>query len=284
MIYTGTQFKNKFKDIKFIKLTNKSEIHNGYHFKTGLNIDTLDFNPCDQCQPGGLYFCTLEYLPKWLNYSGKIMHYVRFVTIPDEALIYQEVDKFKANQLILSERQTIESLDIWRDQQYCLSAINLTYKSLYYIHNQTEEMCRIALRQDHRSIPYIHSQTDLICLEIAELYPLSLGSIKYQTFDVCAIAIKKISYAFNLITQPTPAVCLFAVQQNGLLLQFIKDQTFDICLAAVKQNGLALQFAKIKNQAICLAAIDNKIEALQYIKDQPLYDTELKTMIHSNAI
>ncbi len=41
---TGRQFNEKYKGHTFVKLTNKSEIHNGFQFQTGLNIDRVPSN------------------------------------------------------------------------------------------------------------------------------------------------------------------------------------------------------------------------------------------------
>lgn len=291
MIYSGTEFNLKFPNLILVKLTTQSESHNDYQFLTGLNTDPIKFNPKGECQPGGFYFCTLQQLPKWLNYSNKIMHYVRFVTIPDQAQVYDETDKFKANQLILSERQTIESLDIWKDEKYCLNAVQLNPLSLRYIVNQTqpmcmmavnsnpealryvinqtEEMCLTAVKQKSHIIQYVHNQSELVCLTAVKQHALAIAYIKDQTIPICISAIMHKPFAFRFIRKQTPKICLEAVQRDGLLLQYCKYQTDEICLTAVKQNGLALQFVRIRNKTIGLTAIMNNVEALQYIYTTP---------------
>src|SRR5579872_1105985 len=102
-VISGKQFNEKF-DIKFVKLTNRSENHHGLQFKTGLNIDFRKFHPEGHCKPGGIYFCEFSNLYNWLNYkSNDEMVYYRYVTIPDDANIYNEGNKFKADKLLLSE-------------------------------------------------------------------------------------------------------------------------------------------------------------------------------------
>ena len=41
---------------RLYRITNEEECHNGFKYQTGDNIDILEFNPNDTCQPGGLYF------------------------------------------------------------------------------------------------------------------------------------------------------------------------------------------------------------------------------------
>jgi hypothetical protein len=104
---TGKQFNEQYKDYKFVKFTNEIEKHNRFRFKTGLNFDHLEFNPVGQCRPGGIYFTDYNKRTMWLEYGGKKMHWTRNVTIPDRAQVYVENNKFKADKLILSERQLI---------------------------------------------------------------------------------------------------------------------------------------------------------------------------------
>lgn len=39
---------------KLYKLTNETEIHNGFKYQDGLNIDTETFNPFGECSKGRL--------------------------------------------------------------------------------------------------------------------------------------------------------------------------------------------------------------------------------------
>ncbi len=67
-LLTGLQFNENFtkklgenEPLILIKLTNEFECHNGFSFKTGLNIDFIPFNPKGECQPGGIYFCNISF-------------------------------------------------------------------------------------------------------------------------------------------------------------------------------------------------------------------------------
>jgi phosphoribosylformylglycinamidine (FGAM) synthase-like amidotransferase family enzyme len=50
MLLSGIEFNEKYKNINFYKLTNKSEIHNNFQFQDGINIDTIPFNPHGSCR------------------------------------------------------------------------------------------------------------------------------------------------------------------------------------------------------------------------------------------
>lgn len=106
-VCSGEKFNKLYKDISFVKLTNSNECHNGFRFKDGLNIDTVDFNPIEECRPGGIYFCFREDYERWTKYGCSQMFYIREVSIPDDAQVYCEENKFKADKIILGPRQLL---------------------------------------------------------------------------------------------------------------------------------------------------------------------------------
>src|SRR5665647_3648403 len=106
-VLTGRQFNYVFGRYTFVKLTNHREVHNNFGFQTGLNKDYRKFKSRGECSEGGIYFCNINELYKWLDYNGEVMHYCRLVTIPDDARVYIESGKFKTDKLILGERYPI---------------------------------------------------------------------------------------------------------------------------------------------------------------------------------
>ena len=44
-ILTGSEFNRLYGHLEFYKFTNKEEIHNGFQFRDGLNVDTVPFYP-----------------------------------------------------------------------------------------------------------------------------------------------------------------------------------------------------------------------------------------------
>lgn len=98
--------RRRITEMKFYKITNKEEIHNGLQYKTGLNIDPLPFSTEKPCSPGGIYFAR-EYILEFLEPYA----WIREVTIPPTAEVFKEVplkvEKWKASKVILGERRLI---------------------------------------------------------------------------------------------------------------------------------------------------------------------------------
>ena len=107
---TGKEFCTYFPNLskKLVKLTNIRECHHGFQFETGLNVDTIPFNPTGECEPGGIYFTDIGNMPEWLEYGNKQMKYCRTVTLPPDCRVYVEENKFKADKIILGERVEIK--------------------------------------------------------------------------------------------------------------------------------------------------------------------------------
>ena len=223
-VINGKQFNQKYQQNKFVKLTNEKENHHNYQFQTGSNVDSITFNPQGNCQPGGIYFCEISKLSLWLHYNPEIgpMVFVRWVTIPNDAQIYIESDKFKADKIILGDRQQIADLQEWADPVYCSAAVRLNSHALQYVKEQTPELCLKAVKHDGCALKYVKEQTPEVCLE----------------------AVKNNGPALQFVKQQTHEVCLEAVKQYGFALQYVLEQTPEVCLAAVKQNGRASQFVK----------------------------------------
>jgi len=92
--------------MKFYKILNEKECHNGLQYKTGLNVDPLAFNPKGTCEPGGIYYTQKDILA-FLRYGP----WIREVVIPDDAQVYKDPDenpeKWKANKVVLRKRRRI---------------------------------------------------------------------------------------------------------------------------------------------------------------------------------
>lgn len=286
-IYTAQEFKQKFKDTVFIKLTNVDKNHNGFQYQTGLNKDPIPFNSHNSGQSGGLYFCALDKLVDWLDYSDKPLPYIRVVSFPDNAMIYEEQHTFKADQLILSEKSKIKELDIWKDSKYCLRIVKQKGDFIKYITNQTNEICLEAVRSSGTALQYILNQTDEICLEAIKSDPLSLIYVLNQTEFICLEAIKLNLDAFQYVLNQTELICLSAIRHMNQIIgnktnpichktfdwsysvfNYIKNQTDLICLEAVKQHGFALKFVKNQTDLICFEAVKQNGEAFAFVNER----------------
>lgn len=162
----GKDFNNIFSiltsKLMLIKLTNIDEVHNGFKFKDGLNVDTILFNPTGVCRSGGFYFTDVNNFAFWLNYdSSDPMEYARVVQIPDDALVYIEDNKIKADKLILLERMRIVDLPFWNDDKFCIEAIKQNPLTLQYVKNPTSEMYAVALQQQNEGYSRLCSDSAL---------------------------------------------------------------------------------------------------------------------------
>jgi hypothetical protein len=98
---SGLEFKLLTQNKTIVKLFSKTKIHNDVEFKLGLNTDPVTFYPNDSCKRGGIYFIEKCNYAKWLDYNFNKMHYFSLITIPNEAQVYIEEDKFKADQIYI---------------------------------------------------------------------------------------------------------------------------------------------------------------------------------------
>jgi hypothetical protein len=133
-VLPGKEFNRVYKDKVFVKLTNKKENHNGFQFKTGLNEDTVPFNPTGKCSAGGIYFCEYEKTINWLHYnSAGFMVYYRHVHVPDDSKVYIERGKYKADKIMLTDREKIsEQVYIEALKKNTISLIDIETEGVYF--------------------------------------------------------------------------------------------------------------------------------------------------------
>jgi hypothetical protein len=93
--------------MKYYKILNKEECHNGLQYKDGLNEDLLPFAEKGSCIAGGIYFASKDIFA-FLNYGP----WLREVTIPDDAKMIKDPggspEKFRANKVILGPRRRVD--------------------------------------------------------------------------------------------------------------------------------------------------------------------------------
>ncbi len=297
-VYSGEQFIQLYPNTKFYKLTNEKEIHNGFIYSDGLNVDTIPFNSEKICTPGGLYFTEYAKIYMWINYNCELMQWVREVTIPQDALVCVEDDGFKANKIILSQRIPLKDLNIWNDPIMSLLAVRLNPSTLEYVHDQTYDLCLQCVLTNSFTLQYIKNQTQDICLETLKFDGLAIKYIRkqnlelckqavktnglalkyvqdeYKTLEICRLAIESNAYSLQYVKQEyqTPKMCKRAVKLKPFAFIFIKPelQTLKLCEQAVRANGCLLKYVKseLKTPYICKCAIKSNCFALGYVDDQ----------------
>jgi len=277
---------------EFYKLTNKKEKHFGMKYKTGINTDSVPFNPNGECKPGGMYFFHISQLCNYEHYFSDPV-YMRKVTFTSESQIYIEKNKFKTNEFILGEREffspykyiskyvdknpelalsqcgnLLEYLDdnLITDK-LCKIAVEQNGLVLYHVKNQTDEICKLAVQQNSRALEYVKNQTDEICKLAVQKNGISLCYVRNKTYEICNLSVKQNWKAIQYVYIQEEELCILAVKQNGLALEYIQNQTEEICKLAVQQNGLALEYVQKQTDEICKLAIKQNINAKNFVKN-----------------
>lgn len=135
------------KKIIFVKLTNKEELHNGFQYQDGLNIDVHKFCPYTGIKggfaftitksmhmwidyPSGSYYIIDEKTNKkiWYKYPDPPMYWIRHVIIPDDAMVSIHGNVIKTDKFILKKRN-----HIWSDVKLCLYMIKQDDQLIKYV-------------------------------------------------------------------------------------------------------------------------------------------------------
>ncbi len=277
---TGDDFNDKYAGIEFYKLTNKKEIHNGFQFKTGLNIDTIPLNPNGECNPGGIYFTEFDNILLWINYNGYKMANIRKVIIPNNAKVYIEKNKFKADQIILDEPLNLNVfLENRITNEICINAINKSCWVIRSIPNSmiTYEMYLTAIRQDGSIILVTPESmiTSELCFAAVHQNGWNLEYIpkQFKSFEIYLEAVKQDGRVLQIISDKhkTKEICMTAVSQNGWSIQVVNESLLstEICMAAVRQAGRSLQFIpeSFITLELCRTAVNQDIDALRFVPD-----------------
>lgn len=120
--------------VKLYKFTNRENNHNGFVFKEGRNVDTVEFNTNTACA-GGLYCAYSVNFYFWLDYRSFSMENVSDVEIPDDARVYFERDfKCKMDEMILRNMRPIRELKEWEDAKLVHEALLKSNNNVTRIH------------------------------------------------------------------------------------------------------------------------------------------------------
>jgi hypothetical protein len=191
MEISGKEFKEKYPNTAFYKLTNEYEYENGFYFKDGLNIYTPAFNPFNlfgYSSDYGLYFTEVNKIGTGLNivfyydcedpwecpaYHTE-MKYIREIEILDDSLICtKHGDFFKANKFVLKKRILLKDFSLWNVEKFCKLMVEQNSRALEFAKRQTKEICEFAVQQNYKLLEFIKEPTKEICelaraLEYAE--------------------------------------------------------------------------------------------------------------------
>jgi hypothetical protein len=263
---------------ELVKLTVENNIHNGFEFKEGLNVDTVPFDASGTCKKGGFYFTFSHCWSEWLNYGDKFMYWMWDVKIPDDTQVYLESEtKIKADKIILENKRCI-----YDDEERCMLAVRQDGWAIRFINDPSEAVQLEAVRQNGYAIKYIKDPSETVKLEAVSRDGWAIRFIKDPSERVQLEAARQNGWVIQFIQfikDPSEEFQLEAVRQNGNAIKFIKDPSEEIQLEAVRQNGLAIRFIKDPSEKVQLEAVRQDGTSIQYIKDpSETVQLEVETM------
>ena len=197
---TGRKFNQLYGHKMFYKLLYENETHNGLRYETGLNVllETETFNPTGECSKGGIYFADIYNI--FCEYT--MHHWIRRVTIPDDARVYVEDKKFKTDGIILGNRMLIKDMDEWNDDKMCEIIIRSNGDMVQYAKNKSYKLYKLAVESKGNALEHVLNQTD----------------------ELCKIAVQKDGMALLYVKNKTKAICMLACEENFHAKRYIRDE------------------------------------------------------------
>ena len=132
---SGNEFNEQYPNTAFYKVLHQDSTHFGFTYQHGLNIDHIPFNPTGICSLGGLYFTEIDKVSYWIVPTSV---YIAKVTIPSNASVYIEKDKFKADQFVLdlNNKVLIKDFHMWENEAFCkISVSQADVRNLIFVRN-----------------------------------------------------------------------------------------------------------------------------------------------------
>lgn len=247
---SGEDFIGLFPNLysKLIKLTNHTENHKGFQFKTGLNTDMENFISNEEynekydkmydgkydrkykrdCNGEGIYFTDIDNMSMWLKFTSSFncpfsgepiyyqiteMEFCRTVELPLDCRVCIGETKFKADKIILGERISISQMPIWSDTKYCY--VNL------------------------RDIIRRNLQADFILERIRKPYRVAEFAAVNHDYDTIKYLVRRGAYI------PEKYLVSILGKFGGIIDTLIDHKiqlTEEMQLAAMKQNGYAIKY------------------------------------------
>lgn len=269
---SGVEFKRLIKGKTFCKLLNDKFCHHNFQYKLGLNIDKNPFNPTGECCIGGLYFIDIENIVEFMDYGNNLAS----IEIPDNARVYCERGKYKADMFIINSiespeeyldylpREVIHKIMVKCQAKFFMFDMELAKR----IVNYNQKLCEMAVGIYGNVIRYVEKQTPEMCLAAVEQNSDAIRFIREPTPEMYMVAVKKWGITLRDIKEPTPEICIVAVQQYPFALQHVGKQTPEICMAAIMKNSWALYFVREQTLELCLEAVKKDHNAICYVNEE----------------
>ena len=96
---------------RFFKIINKDRNHNGFQYKLGLNeLPQGEFARIGSCVAGGFYYTTFKHILEFINYGVDLFE----VTIPVDAQIRKDYNKFRSDKIILGNHYSLFDISTYK--------------------------------------------------------------------------------------------------------------------------------------------------------------------------
>lgn len=279
---TGEQFNRIIGDEPMIKFTTESEVHNTYQLKTGLNVDTVPFYNKYSCSKGGIYFTSLYNFHMWVTYGNKRCVNFRYVNIPDNARVYVEQAKFKADKLILGPKMAFNELTtLWSDIRYRdprYQAVNY-FQNIKYImkdnrFNMPEEYFLSTISYNPSSVSNIPESKIKDREFRMKVYDITPTPDTYNIFQSYMddkseklYLLNKVPKAYeytNEVDMCDPDFYTIGLTHNPHVIANIK-QTSDMCKFAFEEDVTVFPKIKFYTDDMALEAVAAKPQYLPFI-------------------
>ena len=181
-----------------VRIIHPGKTHNRYEWHEGVNVDPLPFNPNGDCNPGGLYYTTPEWVLKYRHKSKELDdHYIGQIQLDADEDVWQERTcsfrwfqyfyKWKAHTVTLVNMTKISDLsdaeyynlighrvlkkspepyDKLKQHEQWLFLISCKPKALKYVRHQTQEICLTAVNFKRSTIKHVEARYLPQCLAI----------------------------------------------------------------------------------------------------------------------
>ena len=261
---------------RFFKLMHEHELHHGFRFSDGLQVDSKPWNA--RPGEGGFHFCEEQDVLWWAEHVfGGRPGWVRSVSVPPFARMSHDAELrfWKADRIRLGPRVPWTLWIAARPELWVKRIAQLAPIQGVPDAEVTSDVCRFAAITEGGGlgcIPHPLRSRDL-CLDVVKHrgWQLALVPMNLRTPALCEAAVKQNGLALEEVPWDlrSPAMCEAAVRQNGLALADVPCdlQTASLCAAAVAQNGLALDYTPLalKSPALCTAAVKQNGLALEAV-------------------
>ena len=302
---TGKEFNEFIGDEPMIKFTTESEVHNGLQYETGLNVDIRTFYSTSQCGHG-IYFTSLYYFHIWLCYGSTQCVQFRYVTIPEDAKVYIEDYKYKANKVVLSEPHKFNELtQLWTDPRYLYSyqgSQPLFFANYKYImsdnyFNMPPEYFRYVLHNHSDDIRFMNLVPEKFLGD--KDFRMQLYIVKPSTYVKMPLRFRSTEEAIYVLKRsPTvfrdlsdaekdkEPIYSVALSCDPLNISYIKHerQTPDMCTFVFEKDKKTFKYLAYHTPDMFESVITDDPLNLQYIKNNEQTEDLIMLAVQKNGI